>query len=200
MEVPMLKIHNTVLAAITFLTLSTTASANDKGREPCANSGTENLQVMNTDHLRTLEGLARTPSIFTIKQEEGLCRVIDNLESAKDTEAQIRYLARAHNLSLETFFKTYVDELTCRRKNVAFHALDNEREDFMSIVELGLELNRPLKNLDGTYMTPLDYVFKKFNEADEEWLKGKLKVIIFKLKKKGAKRCSELKIDCVLSA
>ena len=78
-------------------------------------------------------------------------------------------------------------------------ALDSEFDDFMSIITTDKlkRLNRPLANLDGTKYTPVDYLFMKMKAATDKRIKGKYRVLIFKLKQLGYKTCSELKAkDC----
>lgn len=73
-------------------------------------------------------------------------------------------------------------------------ALDNEREDFMSIIEADTNklLNRPLPNPDDTRYTPVDYLFKKIRSATDKRFEGKYRILIFKLKQRGFKTCKEL--------
>lgn len=140
------------------------------------------------------EGASQAQRTFTLEEIVGVCNIIREYNSAADTPAQLDFVRRQHNLSESAFFGQHIDQIICHQKHVVFMALDNEREDFMSIIEAdtGKLLNRPLPNPDGSRYTPVDYLFEKMRSASDKRIEGKYRVLIFKLKQQGFKTCKEL--------
>jgi len=196
----MLKIHTTVLAAITFFSISFSASAKAEAGTPCQKPGEANLKTLNDVDMKFAKGIARSNSILTYPETEVLCDTILDNNNGDSTLGFIKkYSRKIPSRDSKDFLYNYSPSILCYGRPLIYFTLyRGHDDDVQALLDAGYKVNDIIEDNRGRKMTMLDYIRIVYNSEKDPGVKELIKLKMRKIRRAGGKTCEQLDKECVL--